>query len=483
MTVIRHTARLSLACAVLLGGCVSVPREAGFSDVRANVAERTGGKRVVWNQGTEADAAVVAEVRTLLQTPLTADSAVQIAMLNNRGLQGVYENLAIAQADLVAAGLLSNPVFDAEVRFPEGGAGAGAELSILQNFFDILYLPLRQRLAGAAFEAAKLRVTGAVLDLAGETRAAFYDLQAAQQTLEFRRQVVTATGASFDLARRLRRAGNITQLDLANERALYEQSKVNLAAAEAQVLQSREELNTLMGVWGAQVQWTVAGRLPELPAEAVASEGLEQRAVANSLDLGAARREIEVAGRAAGMVSPFGMFSDAEVGVSGERESGGDIAAGPAISVPIPLFNQGQPAIAAAQARLRRARQEYAALAVEIRSRVRAAYSAVNAAAARAEYYRRVLLPLREKIVGETLLQYNAMQIGAFELLVAKQQQIDTANEYIEALREYWLARTELDLILSGRLARIERPEPGASRSAVPLGPGAPEGDVRSGGG
>ena len=446
---------IGLLSATLAGGCATVPREAGFPDVERTVAERTGGKRVHWNQGTASDAAVAEGVSAMLANELTADEAVQVALLNNRNLQATYENLMIAQADLVAAGLLNNPVFDAEVSFVEGGSGTGLELALVQDFIDILYIPLRKRLAAAAFEATKLRVSGEVLDLAGEVRAAFYSLQAALQTLEMRQQVLAATGASYELAQRLRAAGNNRELDLANERALHEQSKLDLRGAEARVVQAREQLNRLMGLWGTRTNWTVAPRLPAVPSDPVAVEGLERRAIERSLDLAATRQDVEQAARAVGIAAPFGLLPEAQAGVAADRDHDGEWAVGPAFSLPIPLFNQGQPLVASVRAQLRQARERYAATAIEIRSRVRAADEAVAAARDEARYYEQVILPLRQQIVEQTQLQYNAMQIGAFQLLQAKQQQIDAGNAYIRTLRDYWVARTELDLLLSGRMASL----------------------------
>ena len=466
---LRPTIQVATAAVGLLflAGCANVRRAAGFGDVEKVVAERTG-KRVHWNQGTASDGAVEAQVRAMLQKELTADEAVQVALLNNRNLQATYENLMVAQADLVAAGLLRNPVFDAEIRFAEGGGGTGVELAVIQDFIDILYIPLRKRLATAAFEAAKLRVAGEVLDLAGEVRAAFYSLQASLQTLEMRRQVLAVTAASYELAQRLRAAGNNRELDLANERALYEQSKLDVRAAEAQVAQARERLNRLMGLWGSRTNWTVASRLPEVPSDTVAAEGLERRAVARSLDLAAARQEVEQAARGLGIAAPFGILPEAEAGVSAEREPDGEWAAGPAFSLPIPLFNQGQPAVAAARAQLRQARERYAATAVEVRSRVRAAHEAVAANRDQARYYQAVLLPLRQRIVELTQLQYNAMQIGAFQLLQAKQEQINAGNAYIRTLRDYWVARTELELLLSGRMASLGSGNTDMNESSAP---------------
>jgi cobalt-zinc-cadmium efflux system outer membrane protein len=291
--------------------------------------------------------------------------------------------------------------------------------------------------------------------------------------LDVRRQVAAAAEASYEVARRLRAAGNIPELDLLNEQALYEQSKLELRAAEAQVVRDRERLNRLMGLWGpASASWTVAARLPDVPPDDPPAEGLEGRAVAQSLELAEARQRVEAAGRSLGLATPLGLFPEAGLGASGERDVSGGWAVGPALTLPVPLVNQGQPARAAAAAELRRARQRYAALAVDVRSRTRAARDAVAAAHEEAEHYRTVVLPLRQRIVEQTQLHYNAMQVGPFQLLAAKQQQIDAGAAYVRALRGYWLARTQLDELLAGHMpasdpvsmSELSSPSPAAVR-------------------
>lgn len=184
-----------------MAGCASVPKEAGFPEVKTSVAQRAG-LQVQWNRLTSDDRAVAEALNALLAEGLTADRAVQVALLNNRNLQATYEDLGVAQAEVVQAGLLRNPVFDGEVKFLEGGEGEIIEIAVVQDFLDVFFIPLRKRVAGNAFEAAKLRVTGAVLDLVGEVRSAFYTHAAAEQVLELRRTVLDATEASYDLARR-----------------------------------------------------------------------------------------------------------------------------------------------------------------------------------------------------------------------------------------------------------------------------------------
>jgi cobalt-zinc-cadmium efflux system outer membrane protein len=438
---------------VLLGGCATVPRAAGFPDVAKEVAERTDGQRVHWNQGTPDDQSVRASVREMLRKELSADEAVQVALLNNRNLQATYAELGVAQAEVVRAGLLKNPVFDGDLKFSADGGGTKVELAVAQDFLDVLMIPLRKRVAETAFEAAKLRVTGAVLDLAARTRTAFYAHQAAEQTLELRRTVAAAAAASYDLAQRLRKAGNITELDLSQERALHEQAKLDLAQGEAAVLDTRERLNAMMGLWGPDVEWTAAARLPEPPAEEDVTDGVERRAVERSLDLAVARSEVEAAARSLGIRRSFGLLPEADLGAAAERENEGGWSVGPAFSLPIPLFDQGQAATASAGAELARARERFAATAVGVRSAARAARNRVLTARARADYYRRVMLPLRRQITEQTQLQFNAMQVGAFQLLQAKRDEVEAGVAYIESLRDYWMARGDLNQITSGRMA------------------------------
>jgi cobalt-zinc-cadmium efflux system outer membrane protein len=149
-----------------------------------------------------------------------------------------------------------------------------------------------------------------------------------------------------------------------------------------------------------------------------------------------------------------------EIGAAAEKEPGDPWKVGPSVSVPIPVFDQGQARVARGAAELRRAQQEYYALAVRIRATARALVERVRGAGDRALFFRDIVLPLQERIVSEAQLQYNAMQLGIFELLRDRQQQIEAGAEYIEVVREYWMARAEILHLMSGRLPADESSRP-----------------------
>ncbi len=450
MTARRSKRWSAFLVALPLSACASVSGDSGFGDAAALVRERDG-HEIRWNQGTQEDEQVAARVRELLDGELDAEAAVQVALLRNRHLQALYQDLRIAQADLVEAGLLRNPIFHLEARLPEGGGRTALDLGIEEEFLSVLYLPLRKRIARASLEATKLRVADHVLALAGAVRMAFYRLQGAEQLAELRRTVLQATEASSDLARRLQEAGNIRDLDLDHELALHEEAKLALAGAELERTEARERLNALLGLWGAEAGWSMAARLPGPPPEEEPIEGIEARAVSASLSLAQRRIEIEREAERLGFVRETRLAPDLALGIGAERESESGLwTAGPALALSLPLFNQGQPAVARALAVLTSLQESYAAEAVELRSAVRGSASRVLALRGRVDFLARVVLPLRSRIVEESQLQYNAMQAGAFQLLMAKREEIAAGAAYVEELRDYWTARSELGQLLAG---------------------------------
>jgi cobalt-zinc-cadmium efflux system outer membrane protein len=446
MNTIRNFGLLLSAGA--LAGCAHVDPNPAFRELANTVHLRTG-KRVQWNRGSAEDAQAQAAVASLLRHPLTADTAVQVALLNNRNLQATYEELGIAQADLVEAGLLRNPIFTFERRFP----GQALEMDLLKEFIDILLLPLRKRIAAAQFEAAKLRVGHEILKTAAEVRAAFYEHQGDEQLVDLRKTVAEATERSAETALRMQQAGNLKNLDLATEQASHAQAKIELAKAQSEAVQTREKLNKLMGAFGAQTNWTVASRLPELSGGEVSTSQLESRAIQQRLDLAAARQEFIAQARSLGIARADAILQQSEVGAHYEREISGEYAVGPSVNVPIPIFNQGQAAVARSSAKLRQSEQRYLALAADIRSDVRAARDKMLLARRQVGYFKSTALPTRTRVTEESQLEYNAMQIGPFQLLQAKQEEVKTGAESVEALRDYWVARAELEKAVGGSLS------------------------------
>lgn len=452
---------IPLICIGVLIGCASVPKEAGFSDIQKLMEQRIS-QHVHWNQGMPEDAAVADAVQSMLQHELTLEETVQIAFLNNRSLQATYEELGIAQADVVQAGLLRNPTFFASFRFMDKAVDrhrqTNTEFSVDQDFLDLLMLPLRKKVAAAQFEQEKFRVSNAVLNLAAEVRSAYYTLQADEQTFEMRRTVVQATEAAAELASRQLEAGTLKQLDVDNQQGFYHQAKLDMARTDIQIIADREHLNRLMGIWGTDTTWKLPGRLPALPESEIPLEHLESLAVSQRLDLASARHTVEAVAFSLSLTKKFRYFSVFEFGVDTEHDAPDRInLTGPHLTIELPIFDQRQAAIARLEAQLRQSQQQLSVLAIDIRSEVREIRDRLLAARNVVKYYHDVVLPLRQRIVDESQLYYNGMLIGVYELLLAKQNQINAGREYIEALRDFWIATSDLERAVGGHLIATEK--------------------------
>lgn len=424
-------------------GCVSFRPDAGFDEVEALVADRVQND-VASGAGSVDRQSAEESIRSILTRELEEADIVQLVLLNNLELQAKYQELGMAQADVVQAGLASNPTMSLERRF----GGRAAEADVAQGFLDAILTPLRRRVAGAAFESTKLKVAEEVLRHALDARLAFYELQASMQTVEVRRLASDSAEAAASAVRSLRAAGNAREIDLRREEVSAAEAKLELATAEGEVAQRREALHRLMGLWGRNTGWKTAGRLPEPPADDAIPDNLESIAVESRLDLQSARKELEGLAESVGIAQITSLIPDLILTGHFEREPSGGGTTGPSLTLPLPIFNWGRAAAGQAEARFTQAERRYTALAIDIRSQVRSAYARMKVARAKAAYYRSHVMPLLDRSLSETQLLYNGMFVGVSDLLKVKRDQADAAAKYVEALRDYWSARTDLEAAL-----------------------------------
>jgi cobalt-zinc-cadmium efflux system outer membrane protein len=462
-----------LLIALAFTGCTPAPPQNQFDGVRQAVAQRTGAT-VRWRTDSAEDAAADQAIQQLLTQPLTAEAAAQIALLNNRHLQATFEEIGIAQADLVQAGLLKNPVFDLGVRFPDRSPSKTyLDLSIASDFIELFLMPARQKLAGAALRSAQLRVTDQVLATVAQAKSDFYKYQAADQMLELRRQAAAAASASADAARRLREAGNINELDTLAEQTQDVRTEVELTDAVGETEAARELVNRDLGLTAGIDSWKAAPRLADPEAGEIALAGLEDLALRQREDLAAAREDLARQLQSLKFTRQTRFISSVNIGPEAERETDGQWRIGPSLSAPVPLFDQGQAAVAHQMAVLRQSRARYEAMCADVRSDVRAAVARVRNARAKAMLYRGKVLPLQKRLAEQTLLQFNGMFVGVFQLLQARRDEISAAAEYIAALRDYWTARAELQRSIGG--GALPSAGPATTQDAAPPASAQPQ--------
>ncbi len=447
-----------LACLLvtlpLLDGCASTSAAEPFRDVARDVKARSG-HEVRWEQSGEEDKEVERAVDTLLSRELTVDAAVQVGLLTSPRVRSKLEELAIAQADLVQAGVLKNPMVGiGRTAWDMEHIDPNLFGTVEQDFLDILTMPLRKRVAATELEATKLEVADHVLEVAAEIREAFYRAQAAEQVAVLQRLVDDAAVTSAELARRQHEAGNMSDLALQVELGLAAQTTLDRKRSELEASLARETLNKSLGMWGPRTAWRMASRLPELPAQEPPLEHLESAAIARRLDVSAARRNVQAIGYALSLAKTTRWTGTVQVAVeAGRLRHNRRFSFGPSVALEIPLFDQRQAQIAKLEAHARQAENDLRGLAIDVRADVRAARVRVTTARAIVEHYGKVVVPLRENVVRFSQEQYDAMLLGVYQLIQAKQSAFEAYRDYIEALRDYWIARSDLERTIGSRIA------------------------------
>ncbi|HEY0135375.1 MAG TPA: TolC family protein [Nannocystis sp.] len=437
-------------------GCASVKPTESRRDVGELVEGRLGLPAMIpEEQDAESRARVRARVAELMAEPLTPDRALQVAMLNNRELRATLEELGVAQAELVQAGLLQNPVISGDLVISTKGNGLGGGLALSQSLLSVFLIPAKKRMARTRLQHTVVMVGQAALSLARDVRVAFVTAQATEQAVALHRSRAQAAEVAHELAQRQFDAGNITPLDQQLFAAALDRARVELADAQLAATVTREELTRLLGLWGEDVAWAFAAPLESaLPPETDLAQ-LEQQGMRDRLDLSAARYETQSIEYALAL-RRRSMLPDLNVGVTARNEVGDDVGhewvLGPSLSLTLPIFDPGHADIARIQAILRQAQHRLQDAAIHVRSEIRVHRAELVAARRKVEYYERTVLPRAESITELTLREYNAMLVGTYQLLETRTDQIEAHQEYVEALRDYWVARSELELAVGGRL-------------------------------
>ena len=434
------------AVALALSGCASFSKDGGLDAVSAMTAERIG-QDLRLPQAAGADPASP-ELARLLQSPLSADDAVRIALLNNRGLRASLAALGVAEADLVQAGRMRNP----GVGFSRmsGGGETEIERSVMFDLVGLLTMPIRRDIEARRFEGAKLAAATSVVQLAADTRKAWFTAVAAAQSASYAEQVREAAQASADLAARMAKVGNLSRLDQAREQAFSAEASTQLARARHNATAARERLTRLMGLWGERTTFQLPARLPELPGAAREPANIEALAMRQRLDVQLAKLDAQATARALGLSKATGFVNVLDAGYVNASKSGSPRENGYEIELALPLFDWGGARTAKAEALYMQAVHRTADIAIRARSQVREAYSAYRTSYDVARHYRDEIVPLRKKISDETLLRYNGMLISVFELLADARAQISGVNAAIEAQRDYWIADTDLQAAING---------------------------------
>lgn len=456
------TAALGL---LVLAGCASLAPQASLDKVAQDSAAFTGQQTLHWANGQNQGPEARQRLAELLAEPLSLESGVEIALLNNRGLQARFYDLGIADAERVQASRLPNPGFS--IGRMTQGSEVEWERSIHFNLARLIALPATRRIAEGQSEQVQLQVSLDVMRIATETRTAWYRAVAAEQSLSYSKQVLEAAEAGAELARRMAAVGNFSPLQQAREQSFYAEAALGRLQAERERNASREHLIRQLGLWGDQLAFSLPERLPELPHHPVDRPDIEREAMASRLDIQAAQLGATRLAQNLGLSRATRFINVLELEVANNRSNEEPTQRGVEISVELPIFDWSGARLARSEAMYMQTVERTAEVAVNARSQVRESYVNYRNAWDVAAHYRDEIVPLRKRISEENLLRYNGMFIGVFELLVDAREQVNTVNRYLQAQRDFWIAEAELDLVRYGPVT----PSAAAAPTAVSTSP------------
>lgn len=469
---IRRIKQLSIIVLPLVtAGCTTTysAKDSGFTNVSMKAGEATG-KQTVWVQNRQHADEVQTRVKTLMaKKTIDVDTAVQVALLNNKSLQAAYADLGDSAADAWQTQLSVLPTFSvglSGIGTPGLEAYRVLEGAVAASILRIATYDRNMKLADTRFRQAQLNAALASISLAAETRRAWINAVAAWENVVYLNRAKTAADAASELAKKIGEAGSMPKADQAREHAFYAELTGETAKARLQAKLAKEELIRLMGLSGSDIDFQIPNRLPSLPKTLIKRDDIEAEAIHKRIDLQVARLELEAMAQSYKLENATRFVTDIElVGTwekEREREDGKILSSSSgsaALEFTIPIFDSGQARLRKGELAYMRAANQLAANAVNARSQARAAYLAYKSNYDIARHYRNNVLPLRSAIEEQSMLTYNGMITSTFELIADTREKINSTILAVNAKRDFWLAEANLAPVIYGGSVNSEAAE------------------------
>jgi len=454
MTIIESRKLFVLIFASLaLGGCATFSKDGGFGTVQ-EITQKHIKQEVLWSKSEGEKDKVTERVNELLSNRLDVEQAVQIALLNNKGLQAEFYNLGISESDFVQAGRLPNPSFS--LLHTRNNGDYKIEQILTFNIFSLLTMPKMQEIERQRFVQSQKKTAFEVIKIANHTRIAFFNAVAAAEQMRYSAQVKESAEASAELARRMLQAGNFNKLAQVREQSFYADAALDYANAVNKQVSAFEGLSRLLGV--SIDQFNLVERLPDLPQSLAELQPFEKSAFEQRLDLQAIRLESDALAKQLGLTKATRFINVLEIGPARvlEGRRGDSYKNGLALSFELPIFDWGTARVARAESIYMQSVNRAAQVAINAQSEIREAYNTYRTHYDVTKHIRDEIVPLRKKILQENQLRYNGMLTNPFELFGDARAQVTSVKSYIESLREFWVADSTLQMTLIGNENTME---------------------------
>ncbi|MCX7561496.1 TolC family protein [Sulfitobacter sp. F26204] len=447
------------ACATAIPGAYTESK-AGFFNVSSQTSAAIG-KRTAFAQTQAENVALKKQVHGMVhRKTISADTAVQVALLNNKGLQASYANVGLSAAEAWQQATPENPVVSIGILgigAAELGVYRAIEGMIATNILEAKTRKQRVALADVNFRAAQLSAVNDSLTLANQTRQAWINAVAAFEAASYLKRAKATSDAGSELARKLGETGALNNAGQAREHAFNAELAGQLAQARLNATRAKEDLTKLMGLWGTEVDYYVPDALPALPRSVGRVSNVEGKALRNRVDLRVAKLGLEAQAAAFGLTDQTRLVTDLEIiaGFETEREAEDgetETETTPQVELEfaIPIYDTGKARMRKAELMYLQAANVLAERAVNVRSEARGAENSYHASYKIARHYRDILVPLRVTVEEEGLLSYNGMITNTFELLTDVREKLSASLEAANAKREFFMAQADLTAAIYG---------------------------------
>ena len=393
---------------------------------------------------------------TLLNAELGEDEAIELMIVKSPDFQSLLFDHRSRLAEAAQQGRISNPAFSFERMVKGAETEYGRFLSF--GLLELFTLPLRKETSKISVELGHVKLEAEVFEKINDLRIAWYDAVASQKRKKLYEDAFIALSANAELAKRMKKTGNMTTSDRIRQQLILSGATVAIAEARMKNISAREMLTRKIGLSRDEANvMDLPQALPEAPQDPISIGDLEYE-INNRLDVQAARLEYELLLKGLGL-DELSSYTDIELGYRNDRiNDAGSISnkKGYELEVKIPIFDWGDLQRDAVQSELTAKQQRYKNTVLAAASELRESYQGYRTAYDIAKHYKDQIIPMYETLLDEATYEYNGMIIGVFELVQVGLEKASAEIRAIDALQNLHLAELKLNSVLVGGQMGLE---------------------------
>ena len=429
---------------LIMTACTSIPKDGGISDVQSLLGDKLNPGVILPISGQENQFSTQ-QIDQMISEPLTLVNAEQLSISQNPLVRVRLSQVGVAAADYAQAGRMENPGFSYG-RF----TGQDYDASLLFDIGGVILMPLKRQLELRRLNTAKYKAAADVLEHIANTRRIWINAVAAKQQTALMLKALESVEAGNNLTRQMSALGHSSIIEAADSEIFLSEMRTSLSRQQLSEASAKEALVRQLGLWGQRARkLTLPDTLPKLPVIPLDVPSVEQQAIENRLDVRMANMNLEALAKNLQLTRLNPFLSAIELGPALEKsEEGTD--RGFELEFRIPIFDSGGIKTEKAKIIYQQAQAQAEVTAIAAASNAREALASYRNSMEIAKHYEDVLLPLRERVSQEQLLMYNGMLISVFDLLEDLRSAMNMESSYVDSIKDFWIADTNLQQALTG---------------------------------